>query len=238
LEQAVGKRGLARAGAANEHDQREFGKLEGILGHNQLVQGSVANHKIRHQPALSNFSMKVGKQFNTLTYGEYLHLIEHHQKFSDFNTLGLFRSIVETTKLSLEQKLELRKIAVAAFSKTFDFLQLKDPVTYFEVRFLGESLTIADRHQAWKDIRHSQQEILKSKKLNHRNFGTYARHCCGIDTCPIKGVMLKQTGRSANSMHFRTDKNSYATQQKAEVRKKDRKIKKRLISQLLSSEQS
>ena len=63
--------------------------------------------------------MKVGKQFNTLTYGEYLHLIEHHNKFTDFNTLGLFRSIVETTKLSLEEKLQLRTVAVAAFAKTF-----------------------------------------------------------------------------------------------------------------------
>ena len=68
--------------------------------------------------------MKVGQQFNTLTYGEYLHLIANRQKFTDFNTLGLFRSLVETTKLSLEQKLELRQVAIAAFAKTFDFLQL------------------------------------------------------------------------------------------------------------------
>jgi len=101
--------------------------------------------------------MKVGKQFNTLTYGEYLHLIENHKKFTDFNTLGLFRSIVETEKLSLEEKLELRKVAVAAFTKTFDFLQLKDPNTYIEVSTLGENLTVADKNQAWKDIRHNQQ---------------------------------------------------------------------------------
>jgi hypothetical protein len=180
--------------------------------------------------------MKVGKQFNTLNYGEYLHLIEHHQRFSDFNTLGLFRSLVENTKLSLNQKLELRKVAVAAFSKTFDFLQLKDPVTYFEVRFLGESLTIADKHQAWENIRHNQQEILRSKKLNHRNFGTHARHCCGIDTCPIKGVMLRQTDRSSNSMRFHTDNSNYAAREKAEMRKKDRKMKKRLVFQFLSNE--
>jgi hypothetical protein len=180
--------------------------------------------------------MKVGKQFNTLSCGEYLHLIKYHGKFSDFNTLGLFRSIVETTKLSLEQKLELRKVAVAAFPKVFDFLQLKDPATYFEVRFLGESLTVADERQAWENIRHNQQEILKRKKLNHRNFGTYARHCCGIDTCPIKGVMLKQTDRSSSSMHFHNDKSSYASQEKAERRKKDRKTQSHLVAQSLNDE--
>lgn len=90
--------------------------------------------------------MKVGKQFNTLTYGEYLHLIENYQKFTDFNTLGLFRSIVETTKLSLEQKLELCKVTIAAFPKTFDFLQLKDPMTYFKVSTLGRVLTTADEN--------------------------------------------------------------------------------------------
>ena len=180
--------------------------------------------------------MKVGKQFNTLTYSEYLHLIEHRQKFSDFNTLGLFRSIVEATKLCLKQKLELRRVAIAAFPKTFDFLQLKDPITYFEVRFLGESLTVADEHQAWENIRHNQQKILKSKKLNHRNFGTYARHYCGIDTCPIKGVMLKQTDRSSSSIHFHTDNRSYAMQEKAEIRRKDRKIEKRIVAQSLNEE--
>jgi hypothetical protein len=180
--------------------------------------------------------MKVGKLFNTLTYGEYLYLIDHHQRFSDFNTLGLFRSIVETTKLSLDQKLELRKVAIATFPKAFDFLQLKDPVTYFEVCFLGESLTVADKRQAWENIRHSQQEILKSKKLNHRNFGTYARHCCGIDTCPIKGVMLRQADRSSSSMHFHTDKSSYASQEKAERRKKDRKTQSHLVTQSLNED--
>ena len=127
--------------------------------------------------------MKVGKQFNTLTYGEYLHLIEHHKKFTDFNTLGLFRSIVETTKLSLEEKLELRKVAIAAFSKAFEFLQLKDPQTYFEVNTLGETMTVADENQAWEDIKRNQQIIWESKKLGHRNFGTYSKHYCNNDMC-------------------------------------------------------
>ena len=135
--------------------------------------------------------MKVGKQFNTLTYGEYLHLIENHRKFTDFNTLGLFRSIVEATKLNIDEKLELRKIAIAVFAKTFDFLQLKDPVTYFEVNTLGETLTAADKNQTWEDIRLNQQRILESKKLRHRNFGTYSKHLCGYDNCELNGLMIK-----------------------------------------------
>jgi hypothetical protein len=180
--------------------------------------------------------MKVGKQFNTLTYSEYLQLIERYEKFTDFNTLGLFRSITEASKLSLEQKLELRKVAIATFPKAFDFLQVKDPSTYFRVNTLGEILTVADEKQAWENIRHNQQAILKSKKLKHRNFGTYGRHNCGYDTCPIKGVMFKQASLSAASMYFHSDKDDYAAQAKAEMRKKDRKAQRQLVAQNLDSE--
>ena len=180
--------------------------------------------------------MKVGRQFNTLTYSEYLQLIERYEKFTDFNTLGLFRSITEANKLSLEQKLELRKVAIAAFPKAFDFLQVKDPSTYFRVNTLGEVLTVADERQAWESIRHNQQAILKNKKLKHRNFGTYGRHDCGYDTCPIKGVMFRQTSLSAASMYFHSDKDSYAAQAKAAMRKKDRKAQRQLVIQNLDSE--
>lgn len=180
--------------------------------------------------------MKVGKQFNTLTYGEYLHLIENHKKFTDFNTLGLFRSIVETTKLSLEEKLELRKVAVAAFAKTFEFLQLKDPNTYIEVSTLGEVLTVADKNQAWKDIRHNQQRILESKKLKHRNFGIYATHNCGLDTCPMNGIMFKQNSHIAQTMHFYSDNYSWSKELKAERHKRDRKSEHQILAQRILEE--
>ena len=184
--------------------------------------------------------MKVGKQFNTLTYGEYLHLIENHKKFTDFNTLGLFRSIVETTKLSLEEKLELRKVAIGAFAKTFEFLQLKDPHTYFEVTNLGKHLTVADKSQAWEDIRHNQQRILKSKKLNHRNFGTYSKHNCGYDTCFMNGLMTKQGSTIAyygsGGMGFNSDNCSWPKQLRAERRRKDRKSEQQTIAQITAEE--
>ncbi|MBO2007644.1 hypothetical protein [Hymenobacter negativus] len=186
--------------------------------------------------------MKVGRQFNTLTYGEYLHLIENRKKFTDFNTLGLFRSIVETTKLSLEEKLELRKVAIAAFAKTFEFLQLKDPQTYFAVTTLGESLTVADKNQAWEDIRHNQQKILESKRLGHRNFGTYSKHLCGYDTCPLNGMMIRAGSLLAygGEMHFHSDNSRdwsrWSKELKANRHKRDRKAEPQIIRQLLDSE--
>ncbi|MFC6223976.1 hypothetical protein ACFP2F_12055 [Hymenobacter artigasi] len=184
--------------------------------------------------------MKVGKQFNTLTYGEYLHLIENHKKFTDFNTLGLFRSIVETTKLSLEEKLELREVAVTAFGKTFEFLQLKDPVTYFGVNALGKTLTKADESQAWDDIRQNQQRILESKKLRHRNFGTYSKHECGQDTCYMQGLMTKQGSILAyygsGGMGFGSDSCSWSKELKAERHKRDRKSEQRIISHRIMEE--
>jgi hypothetical protein len=181
--------------------------------------------------------MKVGKQFNTLTYGEYLHLIEHHQRFSDFNTLGLFRSIVETTKLSLEQKLELRKVAVAAFPKTFEFLQLKDPTTYFKVNTMGSDLTKADEAQPWDNIKRNQQLIIESKRLNHRSFGTYSKHECGYDSCHLNGLMIRRGSVLAyGDLCFDSDKNHYAAKIKSELHEKDRKIRKKLISQRLYDE--
>ncbi|MDO7845998.1 hypothetical protein Q5H92_06495 [Hymenobacter sp. M29] len=184
--------------------------------------------------------MKVGKQFNTLTYGEYLHLIENHKKFTDFNTLGLFRSIVETTKLSLEEKLELRKVAVAAFAKTFEFLQLKDPKTYFKVNTLGEKLTIADESQAWDDIRQNQQRILESKKLKHRNFGTYSKHDCGQEICYMKGLMTKQGSILAyygsGEMGFGSDTRNWFKSEKAARYKRDRKAEQQIVSNRIVEE--
>ncbi|MBC8083206.1 MAG: hypothetical protein H7Z21_08345 [Hymenobacter sp.] len=181
--------------------------------------------------------MKVGKQFNTLTYGEYLHLIANYKKFTDFNTLGLFRSLVETTKLSLEQKLELRKVAVAAFPKTFEFLQLKDPTTYFEVSTLGKTLTKADENQAWNDIRQNQQKIWESKRLGHRNFGIYSKHVCGYENCHLQGLMLKAGSYfTYDDMHFHTDASGYSSEIKSKRRRQDRKAAREMVSRRRAEE--
>lgn len=53
----------------------------------------------------SQENMRIDTPFNTLTKSEYLRYISNHKKHSDFNTLGLYRSLLETDKLTIEQKM-------------------------------------------------------------------------------------------------------------------------------------
>mgnify|MGYP006216555645 CR=1 FL=1 len=69
--------------------------------------------------------MEIGKQFNSLNFEEYQFYIENHKNYSDFNTLGLYRSISENEKLSLEEKIKVRDLANTIFQKTFDLLSMK-----------------------------------------------------------------------------------------------------------------
>jgi|SRR5690554_1513777 len=85
--------------------------------------------------------MKINKPFNQLQKEEYLYFIENHKQYSDFNTLGLYRSLLENEQLTMEDKTEIRDFAHSYFQKTFDFLQLKDPLTYLKVVHLETELT-------------------------------------------------------------------------------------------------
>ena len=141
--------------------------------------------------------MKLKKQFNQLTYKELKDVIPNHKKYIDFNSLGLYRGILENEKLSLEQKLEIRELAHQYFYKSFNFLQIKDAPTYYKHFVLGEEegLTVADEHKIWQDIRANQEKILKDKRIKHRNFGIYSKHDCGDNACPYKGVMFREGSR-------------------------------------------
>ena len=119
--------------------------------------------------------MEIGRKFNTFTLEEYFFYIDNHKKYKDFNTLGLYRSIVENENLTIEEKLNVREYAHKIFKKTFDFLQLKDPWTFKEVTYLGQELTRGDEEKIWSDIRKNQQRILADKKIKHRNFGEYSK---------------------------------------------------------------
>jgi hypothetical protein len=143
--------------------------------------------------------MKIGTKFNRLTYQEYVQIIDRHEKYTDFNTLGLYRSIIENDKLSLSDKIAIRDLAHEKFSKTFEFLQLKDPYVYLQVSTLGRELTVADEQQLWQDIRHNQEKILKAKRIKHRNFGDYSKHNCGYENCPYNGIMIRQGSWLAES---------------------------------------
>ena len=42
--------------------------------------------------------------------------------------------------------------------KAFDFLQLKDPVTFVEIEYLGKELTKGDETKIWDGIKRNQQK--------------------------------------------------------------------------------
>ena len=181
--------------------------------------------------------MKIGQPFNKLTLKEYFFFIDNYKKYTDFNTLGLYRSIIENENLSLEQKLELREYAHIVFRKSFDFLQLKDPKTYFDVTTIGKELTTGDTNNIWDQIKTNQQLILADKKIKHRNFGTYSKHNCGYEDCPYSGLMIKQGSfLSEGNMQFHSDRNSYPSKQKSENRKKERKKEQQLIKKRIGEE--
>lgn len=181
--------------------------------------------------------MKIGRQFNTLSHSEYLHLLKNHSRYTDFNTLGLFRSILENEKLTIEQKTEVRDAAISTFPKYFNFLQVKDPWTFRKLELLGRESTVADEQRAWDIIQLNQQRILASKRIRHRNFGTYSKHGCGYDTCNLNNLMVKQGSLLTESdMHFPSDKRgSYAALDKARACKRNRKQQKRVIERELEA---
>jgi hypothetical protein len=182
--------------------------------------------------------MEIGQKFNTLTLKEYYFFIDNYKKYTDFNTLGLYRSIVENEKLTLADKIAVREYAHKTFKKTFDFFQLKDPKTFVEVEYLGQELTKGDEQNIWDNVRRNQQQILEDKRIKHRNFGEYSKHNCGYDTCVWNGIMIRQgSWLMESNMHFDSDKNQYVAKDKSEKRKADRKNEKRLIKKELESEQ-
>lgn len=168
--------------------------------------------------------MKIGKKFNQMSVSEYRHFIDNRDKYTNFNTLGLYRSLLENEKLSVENKIGVRDYAHQFFGKFFNFLQLKDASTYVGVSTLGQELTKAEDTQLWRDVRKNQEAILKSKRIRHRNFGDYSKHNCGYDDCRYNGVMIRQgSWLSECSMGFVSDKSKHNAVAKSKHNKKQRK---------------
>lgn len=181
--------------------------------------------------------MKIGKPFHELSLREYYFYIDNYKKYTDFNSLGLYRSIIEHETLNDTEKTEVRDYANRTFGKSYEFLQLKDPKTYFDLETIGKELTPADEKQLWKDIITHQQNILSDKKIKHRNFGNYSKHTCGYDSCHLNGLMIRQGSSLADScMQFVSDKNRYTAKEKSDRRKSDRKNERQLIKSIIESE--
>jgi len=187
--------------------------------------------------ARNSDKMNINKKFNELKFSEYFPIIENHKNYSDFNTLGLFRSLLENENLNINEKIEIRDFANKFFEKTFNFLQIKDPLTYFNVKTIGENLTKGDEENLWRIIIENQRKILADKKIKHRNFGEYSKHNCGYDDCIWNGLMIKQGSRLAESnMHFKEDKSKYQQKLKSERRKSDRKNEGKIIREDIKNE--
>ncbi len=108
--------------------------------------------------------MKIRRKFNTLTFNEYIFYLDRHKDFSDFNVLCIFRSIIENDNLSVDEKIFIRDYANRTFGKTFNFLQLKDPDTYFKLSTIGVELTTGDRERLWETtIKNQQKSFLKKR---------------------------------------------------------------------------
>lgn len=168
--------------------------------------------------------MKINKPFNQLHKEEYLYYIENHKQYSDFNTLGLYRSLLENQMLTLNELLEIREFAHSYFQKTFDFLQLKDPRTYMKVVTLGEDLTPQERQVLWESVRDNQQKILKEKRFGHRNFGTYSKHECGLPYCTLDGLMVKQNSPlGRDGICFESDENKDEKENKSKRLQKEKR---------------
>ena len=174
--------------------------------------------------------MKIEKKFNELNYPEYFPIIENHKNYTDFNSLGLYRSLIENEKISTTEKIEIREFANKYFGKTFEFLQIKDPLTYLKVITIGENLTKGDEENLWNIIKENQQKILKDKRIKYRNFGNYSKHNCGYDDCIWNGLMIRQNSWLVESnMHFKDDKIKYEQKLKSDRRKSERKNEYKII---------
>ncbi|WP_428329288.1 hypothetical protein [Mucilaginibacter sp.] len=181
--------------------------------------------------------MEIGKKFNQLTIEEYYPYIDNYKDFEDFNTLGLYRSLVENERLSLNEKIMVREYAHKTFKKAFDFLQLKDPSVFVAVSTLGIKNTKADYAKIWEDVKKNQQKILSDKKIRHRNFGTYSKHNCPFKDCVWNGLMIRQGSSLAEaSMHFLGDKNPYPQKVKSDKRRSERKKERKLVNKELEME--
>ena len=169
--------------------------------------------------------MILSQPFNQLSYEQFRDAMLAHKQYKQFNTLGMFRGIVESELLSPGQKVEIRNLAQKLFERQWEFLQIKDAICYVALYTLDlPDLLPPDEARIWEVLRHNQQQILREKRISHRSFGNYSKHNCGYDWCPYNGIMVRTDWPLAESrMIFRTDHPLYEAGQKAEKHRKNRK---------------
>ena len=102
---------------------------------------------------------------------EYHHYIAHHQKYADFNPLGLYRSILENDKLDEAARLEILAFANQYFQRFYDFLFVKDPVTYSRLATLGQGLSETQQRQHLSRVWDRREQWCAEKGILHQRIG-------------------------------------------------------------------
>ena len=120
--------------------------------------------------------MKLNRPFNTLTLAQYRQIIPQHARYTDFNPLALYRSIVENRKLNEEDKQEVLALANQYFQKFYDFLVVKDLHTYAALSRLGlPSLSPAQQWDYNAQLRIQARKILARKRIRNWRVGTQSK---------------------------------------------------------------
>ncbi len=177
--------------------------------------------------------MQIGKQFNTLSPEEYYYYIDNRKNYTDFNELGLFRSIFENEKLNELGKIKVRDYIQKKMPKVLEFMQVRHPGLYTKLFFLWKNYTKGDEDNLWRIIRWNQEKILNSKRIKHRNFWNYSKHNCWIDTCPLNGMMVQQWSWFCE-LEMRPSNNN--RKEKSKIIKQERKESKKIVENYLIAE--
>ena len=122
--------------------------------------------------------MKINKKFKQMSMAEYHHYIAHHQKYADFNPLGLYRSILENDKLDEAAQLEILAFANQYFQRFYNFLFIKDPVAYSKLATLGQGLSETQQRQHLSHVWDRREKWCAEKGIRHQRIGasTVSRH--------------------------------------------------------------
>ena len=119
------------------------------------------------EAARKHNNMKVNKKFKQMSMAEYRHYIAHHQKYADFNPLGLYRSILENDKLDEAAQLEILAFANQYFQRFYDFLFIKDPVAYSRLATLGQDLSETQQRQHLSRVWDRREQWCAEKAIRH-----------------------------------------------------------------------
>ena len=107
-----------------------------------------------------------------MSMAKYRHYIAHHQKYADFNPLGLYRSILENDKLDEAARLEVLALANQYFQRFYNFLFIKDPVAYSRLTTLGQGLSETQQRQHLSHVWDRREQWCAEKGIRHQRIGT------------------------------------------------------------------